>query len=111
MLEAQSELALACAREMRSSGSKPDVGAPAQEWRLVGAEENESIPAFMRLSALKLHYADASFISRLGLTEREVAVLEQIRAARPPDLAKTRAVGQRPTAVTIMTIIVFCAYL
>ena len=36
----------------------------------------------MRLSALKLRYKDASFISRLGLTEREVAVLEQIRAAQ-----------------------------
>ena len=35
----------------------------------------------MRLSALKLRYTDASFISRLGLTVREVAVLQQIRAA------------------------------
>ena len=43
-----------------------------------------SIPAFMRLSALKLRYKDTSFISRLGLTEREVAVLQQVRAAARP---------------------------
>jgi hypothetical protein len=31
---------------------------------------------------MKLRYTDASFISRLGLTyEREVAVLQQVRAA------------------------------
>ena len=67
---------------MRSSGSKPGVGAPARKWRLVGAErKDESIPAFMRLSDLKLRYTDASFMSRLGLTKREVGVIEQIRAA------------------------------
>ena len=36
--------------------------------------KDESVPVFMRLSALKLAYTDASFISRLGLTEMEVAV-------------------------------------
>ena len=47
-----------------------------------GAErKDESIPAFMGLSALKLHYTDVSFISRLGLTGREVGVLQQVRAA------------------------------
>ena len=35
----------------------------------------------MRLSTLKSRSTDASFISRLGLTEREVAVLQQVRAA------------------------------
>ena len=64
------ELALACAREMRSSGSKPDVGTSARVASCGRRRRNESIPAFMRLSALKLHYADASFISRLGLTGR-----------------------------------------
>ena len=42
---------------------------------------DDAIAAFVRLHALEPRYAEASFISQLSRTEKEVAALQHVRAA------------------------------
>lgn len=77
----QLEVALTCAE----NAIKLDPNLASAHWRKSSVlwnqkRKDESIAAFMRLYALEPSYADASFISRLGL-EKEVADLQQIHAA------------------------------
>ena len=91
--QTQLELALKCAE----NAIKLDPNLASAHWRkssVLWAQQrnDESIAAFVRVHALEPRYADASFISRLGLTEKEVAALQQVRAAATavhPELAPT----------------------
>ena len=80
--QTQLELALTCAE----NAIKLDQNLASAHWRKSSVlwnqqRKDESITAFVRLHALEPSYADASFISRLGLTEKEVAALQEVRAA------------------------------
>ena len=80
--QTQLELALTCAE----NAIKLDPNLASAHWRkssVLWAQKrnDESIATFVRLHALEPRYADASFVSRLGLTEKELAALQQVRAA------------------------------
>jgi hypothetical protein len=66
---------------MRSSGSKPDLGALAQEWPCGRAErKDESISAFIATRRLEIALHGRLLHQPTWPYEREVAVL-QVRAA------------------------------
>ena len=102
--QTQLELALTCAE----NAIKLDPNLASAHWRkssVLWAQQrkDESIAAFVRLHALEPRYADASFISRPGLTEKEVAALQQVRAAAVsahPELAPKPDAEPRQTPAT-----------
>ena len=102
--QTQLELALTCAE----NAIKLDPNLASAHWRKSSVlwnqqRKDESITAFVRLHALEPRYADASFISRPGLTEKEVAALQQVRAAAVsahPELAPKPDAEPRQTPAT-----------
>jgi hypothetical protein len=80
--QTQPELALTCAENVIKLD--PNLASAHRRKSSVlwtQQRNDESIAAFMRLHALEPRYADASFISQLGLMEKEATALEQVRAA------------------------------
>jgi tetratricopeptide (TPR) repeat protein len=99
--QAQPELALTCAKNAIKLDPKIASAHYSKSSVLSAHKRNDqSIAAFVRLHALKSRYVDASFISRLRLTEKEVAALQQVRAAAlaaHPNLRQNRS--HRPIAI------------
>jgi tetratricopeptide (TPR) repeat protein len=80
--QAQPELALKCAEKAINLDPKL-TSAHLRKSSVLWAQRrrDDSIAAFMKLIALEPRYAEELFISQLGLTEKEVAILQQVRAA------------------------------